>query len=76
MSRRSPKGGGGRKWDYGLPGAGQRIRAMTLAKNSDLILRSPPKAGVSKDGHTPRPHGSKRAAKAALLTMEPTPHSP
>ena len=31
------------KWDYGLPGAAQRMRAMTLAHISGLILRSPPK---------------------------------
>ena len=36
---------------------------------SDLILRRPPKAGVSKDGHHEWPHGSRRAAFAALLTM-------
>jgi len=33
-----------------FPGPAQRIRVMNHAKNSDLILRRPPQAGVSKDG--------------------------
>ena len=51
------------------PGPSQSNRGGGALAFSDLILRSPPKAGVSKDGHRPRPHGSRRAVKAALLTM-------
>jgi hypothetical protein len=32
------------------------MRVYYHAANPDLILRSPPKAGVSKDGHRNAPH--------------------
>jgi hypothetical protein len=41
--------------------------SSAVDSTTDLILRSPPEAGVSKDGPqaTPRPHGSRRASRSS-----------
>ena len=49
LSRRSPKGGGGRSWECGSPRADQRIGAMMLAR---LARRSPQGEGGGRAKNT------------------------